>query len=65
VAANSFWYKFFKNYFYSFTQGFPCTAGTTATVAFIRNGKLYTGHVGDSSIILANFDEAAAGCNFG
>nr|CAD2155330.1 unnamed protein product [Meloidogyne enterolobii] len=44
-------------------SGFPCTAGTTATVAFIRNGKLYTGHVGDSSIILANFDEAAAGFN--
>uniref|UniRef100_A0A914HU48 PPM-type phosphatase domain-containing protein n=1 Tax=Globodera rostochiensis TaxID=31243 RepID=A0A914HU48_GLORO len=43
------------------TSGFPCTAGTTATCAFIRNGKLYTGHVGDSSIILANFLETDAG----
>ncbi|KAL3118062.1 hypothetical protein niasHT_004865 [Heterodera trifolii] len=31
-------------------SGFPCTAGTTATCAFIRNGKLYTGHVGDSTM---------------
>jgi protein phosphatase 1D len=42
-------------------QGFACTAGTTATCVFIRNGKLYTGHVGDSSIILANFMEEEAG----
>lgn len=45
-----------NNYF------FTLISLATATCAFIRNGKLYTGHVGDSSIILANFAEAAAGC---
>lgn len=29
------------------------TAGTTASVVFVMNGKYYTGHVGDSRIILA------------
>lgn len=33
-------------------SGLPSTAGTTASVAFIRRGKIYTGHVGDSGIIL-------------
>lgn len=33
-------------------SGLPSTAGTTASVAFIRRGKLYIGHVGDSGIIL-------------
>uniref|UniRef100_A0A0K0DMU5 PPM-type phosphatase domain-containing protein n=1 Tax=Angiostrongylus cantonensis TaxID=6313 RepID=A0A0K0DMU5_ANGCA len=33
-------------------SGYTSTAGTTASVAIIRNGKLYTGHVGDSAIIL-------------
>uniref|UniRef100_A0A1I7X3H6 PPM-type phosphatase domain-containing protein n=1 Tax=Heterorhabditis bacteriophora TaxID=37862 RepID=A0A1I7X3H6_HETBA len=33
-------------------SGYPSTAGTTVSVAFIKNGKLYTGHVGDSAIIL-------------
>jgi hypothetical protein len=33
-------------------SGFPSTAGTTASVAFIRGGKIYSGHVGDSAIIL-------------
>lgn len=32
--------------------GLPSTAGTTATVAFIRHGKMYIGHVGDSGIVL-------------
>lgn len=32
--------------------GLPSTAGTTASVAFIRRGKIYVGHVGDSAIIL-------------
>lgn len=32
--------------------GLPSTAGTTASVAFIRRGKIYIGHVGDSGIIL-------------
>lgn len=30
----------------------PSTAGTTASVAFIRHGKIYIGHVGDSGIVL-------------
>lgn len=28
------------------------SAGSTASIAFIRNDKIYTGHVGDSRIIL-------------
>ena len=32
--------------------GLPSTAGTTASIAFIRRGKIYTGHVGDSGIVL-------------
>lgn len=31
----------------------PSTAGTTASVLFIRNGKFYTGHVGDSRIAIS------------
>lgn len=33
-------------------SGLPSTAGTTASVAFIRKGKIYIGHVGDSGVIL-------------
>ncbi|CAH1118416.1 unnamed protein product [Phaedon cochleariae] len=33
-------------------SGLPSTAGTTASVAFIRRGKIYIGHVGDSGITL-------------
>ncbi|GMS88182.1 hypothetical protein PENTCL1PPCAC_10357, partial [Pristionchus entomophagus] len=33
-------------------SGYPSTAGTTASCAFIRRGKLYVGHVGDSAILL-------------
>ncbi|KJH48184.1 protein phosphatase 2C [Dictyocaulus viviparus] len=33
-------------------SGYTSTAGTTASVAILRNGKLYTGHVGDSAIVL-------------
>lgn len=32
--------------------GLPSTAGTTASVAFIRHGKIYIGHCGDSGIAL-------------
>lgn len=35
----------------------PSTAGTTASVAFIRNGKIYIGHCGDSGIVLGYADE--------
>lgn len=34
------------------STGLPSTAGTTASVAFIRRGKIYIGHVGDSGIVL-------------
>lgn len=40
-------------------SGLPSTAGTTASVAFIRHGKIYIGHVGDSGIVLG-YQEA--GC---
>lgn len=32
--------------------GLPSTAGTTASIAFIRRGKIFIGHVGDSGIVL-------------
>lgn len=34
------------------STGLPSTAGTTASIAFIRKGKIYIGHVGDSGIVL-------------
>nr|XP_027194006.1 protein phosphatase 1D-like [Dermatophagoides pteronyssinus] len=34
------------------TTGLPSTSGTTASILFIMNGKYYTGHVGDSRIVL-------------
>uniref|UniRef100_A0A1B0CZW2 Uncharacterized protein n=1 Tax=Phlebotomus papatasi TaxID=29031 RepID=A0A1B0CZW2_PHLPP len=37
--------------------GLPSTAGTTASVAFIRHGKIYIGHVGDSGIVLGYQEE--------
>ncbi|KAH7731388.1 Protein phosphatase 2C containing protein [Aphelenchoides avenae] len=33
-------------------SGYACTAGTTASCLFIRDGKVYLGHVGDSAIFL-------------
>ena len=38
-------------------SGLPSTAGTTASIAFIRRGKIYVGHVGDSAIVLGTQDE--------
>ncbi|GAB6028682.1 hypothetical protein CHUAL_004507 [Chamberlinius hualienensis] len=35
-------------------SGLPSTSGTTASVIFIRNGKLYVGHVGDSAVVLGS-----------
>jgi protein phosphatase 1D len=32
-------------------------SGTTASVPFIRKGKIYLSHVGDSSIVLGYQDE--------
>lgn len=37
--------------------GLPSTAGTTASVAFIRHGKIYIGHAGDSGIVLGYTNE--------
>jgi len=37
--------------------GLPSTAGTTASIAFIRRGKIFVGHVGDSGIVLGGQDE--------
>jgi protein phosphatase 1D len=33
-------------------SGYRSTAGTTASIVLLRNGKLYTGHVGDSAVII-------------
>lgn len=38
-------------------SGLPSTSGTTASVAFIKNNKLFIGHCGDSGIILGKKDE--------
>ncbi|XP_061389908.1 serine-rich adhesin for platelets [Musca vetustissima] len=38
-------------------NGLPSTAGTTATIAFIRREKIYIGHVGDSGIVLGYQNE--------
>ncbi|GIX78372.1 protein phosphatase 1D [Caerostris darwini] len=40
-------------------SGLPSTAGTTASIAFIRKGKLYTGHVGDSRIVIGLKDQGS------
>ena len=37
-------------------QGHPSTAGTTASVCFIKRGKLFVGHVGDSGIVMGERD---------
>jgi len=38
-------------------SGLPSTAGTTASIAFVRRGKIFVGHVGDSGIVLGEQDE--------
>ncbi|KAL5016493.1 hypothetical protein ScPMuIL_006082 [Solemya velum] len=38
-------------------SGLPSTSGTTASIAIIKNSKLYIGHVGDSGIVLG-FDDS-------
>ncbi len=37
-------------------SGLPSTAGTTASICFIKRGKLFIGHVGDSGIVLGERD---------
>ena len=39
-------------------SGLPSTSGTTASIVFIMNGKYYTGHVGDSRIVLGRKQES-------
>jgi len=39
--------------------GLQSTAGSTATVAIVKQGKLYTGHVGDSGLVMGENDEYA------
>jgi len=38
-------------------SGLPSTAGTTASIAFVRRGKIFVGHVGDSGIVLGEQDD--------
>ncbi|EJD75944.1 hypothetical protein, variant [Loa loa] len=38
------------------SSGYTSTAGTTASCTFIRRGKIFTGHVGDSAVILGEMD---------
>ena len=42
-------------------SGLPSTAGTTASVCFIKKGKLFVGHCGDSGIVLGQEDKKNAG----
>ena len=37
-------------------SGLPSTAGTTASICFIKRGKIFIGHCGDSGIILGQQD---------
>lgn len=37
-------------------SGMPSTAGTTASVCFIKRGKLFIGHCGDSGIVMGQRD---------
>ena len=39
--------------------GYPSTAGTTASVVFIRNGKMYVAHVGDSTVVMGMKNQPA------
>ncbi|CAL1528704.1 unnamed protein product [Lymnaea stagnalis] len=39
----------------------PCLAGTTATITIIKQGKLYSGHVGHSALVLGENDLCGGG----
>ncbi|KAM3723982.1 Protein phosphatase 1D [Dirofilaria immitis] len=39
------------------SSGYTSTAGTTASCTFIRRGKIFTGHVGDSAVILGEIND--------
>lgn len=47
-----FFIFFFADTWPKTVSGLPSTAGSTATIAIIKQGKLYTGHVGDSALVL-------------
>ena len=38
-------------------SGLPSTAGTTASICFIRRGKIFVGHLWYSAIIICSEDE--------
>lgn len=50
-------YYFFSEKWPKTATGLPSTAGTTASIAFIRHGKIYIGHAGDSGIVLGYAEE--------
>ncbi len=37
-------------------SGLPSTAGTTASICFIKRGKIFVGHCGDSGIVIGERD---------
>ena len=41
-------------------DGYRCTAGTTATVCFMRNNRLVIGHVGDSKAVISRDGEVCS-----
>ena len=51
---------FFLDQWPKTSSGFRSTSGTTASVAIIKNSKIYIGHVGDSGIALGYDD---SGCD--
>ena len=53
-------YNFIPENWPKTASGLPSTAGTTASIAFIRRGKIYVGHVGDSAIVLGVRPEGSA-----
>jgi protein phosphatase 1D len=38
--------------------GLPSTAGTTASVVILRDGKIFVAHVGDSSVVFGEQEDA-------
>lgn len=54
-----------KHFYYSdkwpkSANGFPSTSGSTATVAIIREDKLFIAHVGDSTAVLCHRSKSGA-----
>jgi len=38
--------------------GLPSTAGTTASVVIVRDGKIFVSHVGDSSVVFGENEQS-------